>query len=184
MLSKGIGLRQICDWACFVAATQNESYWEAELLPLFKKAGLLKFCFIVTQVTVDYLGTPAPAWLTRVDEEISENFLKTVFEGGNFGQKQTYIAGTDLMVIKNSEKNSFWNRISLMIRKLNATNHRLYPILDKLPILYPFIMLWRVIRYLFLMLLGKRQSLGKVVSHANRRQSQFEAFELFKTEKS
>ena len=182
VLSRGIGLRQICDWACFVAATQNENYWETELLPLFKSAGLLKFCFIVTQVAVDHLGTPAPAWLVRVDSEISENFLKTVFEGGNFGQKQVYVAGNDLMVIKNSEKNSFWARIRLMIGKLNATNHRLYPILDKLPVLYPFIMLWRVIRYLFLALLGKRQSLGKVVSYANKRQSQFEDFELFKTD--
>lgn len=182
VLSKGIGLRQICDWACFVSATQQESYWEKELLPLFKKAGLLKFCFIVTQVATDYLGTPAPSWLVRVDDKVPENFLKTVFEGGNFGQKQTHVSGADLMVIKNGEKNSFWARIRLMIRKLNKTNHMMYPVLDKFPILYPFIMIWRVLRYIGLMLVGKRQTLSKVAEHARKRQSQFEEFELFKTE--
>ena len=180
VLSRGIGLRQICDWACFVSATQKESFWDNELLPLFKSAGLMKFCFIVTQVATDYLGTPAPSWLVRVDETIPENFVRTVFEGGNFGQKNNLKAGTSLMVIKNSEKNSFETRIRLMIDKLNKTNHMMYPVLDKLPILYPFIMVWRVLRYIGLMLVGKRQSLSKVAKYANKRQSQFEDFELFR----
>jgi hypothetical protein len=40
VMSYGIGLRHICDWACYVNKTHTEPYWKEELLPLFKEAGM------------------------------------------------------------------------------------------------------------------------------------------------
>lgn len=177
--SKGLGLRHLCDWACFVNCTHSETYWEDEIIPLLKKTGLFKFMQIITSVCVRYLNIDKPDWFIDVLPETSFNFLNKIFEGGNFGNKISYNSGFNLMTTIDGKRSNIITKIKALINVLNETNHRIYPILNKIPALYPFIMLWRVLRYLVLMLLGKRESLLKVYKHAENRSIQFEEFELF-----
>jgi hypothetical protein len=143
---------------------------------------MLKFVYIVTDVVVKYLGVPCPDWLEEVSESVSDNFILEIFNGGNFGRKIKRENATGIMTVKDSEKSTFKRKVKAMLHALNSTNHRLYPILDKLPWLYPFIMLWRMLRYIVLMLCGKRASLTRAYKYADSRSRQFEEFELFQTE--
>lgn len=182
ILSMGIGLRQICDWACFVNKTHNDSFWKKSLIPMLKEAGLFKFAAILTDATVRYLGIERPLWMPDIDDTLADDFMLEIFRAGNFGKKEKHLAGTAIMLTKDSGKQTLPRKIKAMFRALNSTNHRVYPILDKAPWLYPFIMLWRIIRYLCLSLVGKRQSLVKASRYADERNILLSKFELYKTE--
>lgn len=179
ILSKGIGLRQICDWACFVQKTHQDDFWIKSLIPTIKAAGLLKFLYIVTDMSVRYFGVNKPSWLIDIPEELSGEFIDEIFRLGNFGRKDKS-GSSGLMFTKDSEKQTLSRKIKALINALNKTNHYCYPVLDKAPWLYPFIMLWRMIRYLFLMLLGKRQSLIAASKYADEKSKLISKFELYK----
>lgn len=183
ILSVGIGLRQICDWACFVNKTITSSFWTDSFIPVLKDAGLFKFASILTAVTVRFLGVQSPEWLPEIGESLSAQFIEEIFRAGNFGTKVKQVAGTLMMLTKDSQKQTLPRKVKAMLNALNSTNHRVYPILNKAPWLYPFIMVWRVLRYLCLSLVGKRQSLGKVSKFADERSVLLSKFDLYKTDK-
>ncbi len=182
LLSSGLGLRHLCDWACFVKATGDMPFWQEELLPLLHKAGLKKTAFIITEACIKYLDLSRPCWLPQAELDGVDEFMNELLRGGNFGRKDLQLSGTSLMLTKNSENQNALTKIKRMIGALNATNHRLYPILDRMPWLYPFIMVWRMLRYIVLMLMGKRQSLLKASRYADERSKLFKKFELYKTD--
>ncbi|MBO5199780.1 MAG: nucleotidyltransferase family protein [Clostridia bacterium] len=182
LLSSGLGLRHLCDWACFVKETEEKSFWKEELLPLLERAGLKKTAFIITGACVKYLALPRPCWLPDAEPDGVDDFMNELLRGGNFGRKDLQLSGTGMMLTKNSEEQNAKTKIKRMLYALNSTNHRVYPILDRLPWLYPFIMVWRMMRYIVLMLLGKRQSLLKASRYTDERSKLFKKFDLYKTD--
>ncbi len=182
MLSNGIGLRQLCDWACFVRKTAEEEFWEAQLLPLLKKTGTLTFAKGLTEAAVHYLALPRPSWQGQVSSELRDAVLSEMQISGNFGRKRGERHKANIMVVKNSEKLTFFGKIKQLFKTLNQTNKRVYPVLNKAPCLYPFIMVYRVLRFLVLRLLGKRQSLATASREADERNRVFMKFKLYKTD--
>lgn len=49
LVSEGVGLRQLCDWACFVNKTQGEEFWHTKFIPLVKEIGMYNFASILTK---------------------------------------------------------------------------------------------------------------------------------------
>ncbi len=180
--SKGLGIRQICDWACFVNSTRNDAFWKGELLPLLKSVGLLRFAFILTQACVECLGINKPDWLELEHKKTAEEIIIDVFQNGNFGKKANLKAGSQIMVVKDSKKATVFAKMKSMLNLLNATNRTFYPILNKLPWLYPFIMLWRILRYAVLVLGGKRESLHKASHYADDRSKLLKNFKLYQVD--
>ncbi len=183
ILSAGVGLRHICDWACFVNKTHTEKFWSESLIPLFKSAGLFKFCCILTNITVKFLNVAKPDWLENVDEDATQILVLDVFLSGNFGKKEKKAPGTTMMFTKNSEKQTAISKVRAMFKVLNKTNHIMYPILNSYPWLYPFIVFWRIIRYIFLRIIGKRQSFTKASRYADKMYNLVSKFDLYKTDK-
>lgn len=183
IISKGIGLRHICDWACFVSATKDKPFWREELLPLFKKTGLLKFVFILTELSVKYFRIIPPDWHEGAAEETVDMLLSEVLRAGNFGKKAHNESGTDIMVTNGYNENSFWGRIRAMLVKLKTTNPSVYPIVKKRPWLSPFFSGWRILKYGVLVICGKRASLRKTAQFAESRSALAEAFELYAIDK-
>ena len=88
----------------------------------------------------------------------------------------------NLMVVKNSKKLTVFGKIAKLFKALHYSNKTVFPIIEKAPYLYPFIMVWRVIRHIGLIILGKRPSLLKVSRQADERNKVFMKYNLYETE--
>ena len=180
-MSYGLGVRHLCDWACFVNKTKTYDFWTSKFIPLLKKTGTFKFMCGLTLVCVKYLGVVKPDWCVDVTDDMVDTITKEVFGSGNFGSKNK-VNKSLLMTMKNSEKITVFSKIKVMIYALNKTNHIVFPILKKLPFLYPFIMIYRVLRYLILMCMGKKSSLIETSKYADERNAVYMKYELFRVE--
>ena len=69
MLGEGLGLRHICDWACYVQKTESMPFW-AELLNLFERVGILTYAKVITKICSMYFHINCPEWAESVDEEL------------------------------------------------------------------------------------------------------------------
>lgn len=183
MLSNGIGARQLCDWACFVKETHEKSFWRDNMIPLLKKTGTLTFASALTEACIYYLNIPEPAWHIAVSEDLRDSVIKEIYTSGNFGRKNPdNNSQMNLMVVRNSKKLSVFGKIGKMIKALHKSNKIVFPILEKAPYLYPFIMIWRVIRHIVLILRGQRPSLIKVSRQADERNKVFIKYNLYESE--
>lgn len=87
MMSEGIGMRHLCDWAVFADTLGNEKFvtlFEEKL----KRFGLWKFAQILTLVSERYLGLVHKEWAQNPDvtEEQLEALMEDILNGGNFGK--------------------------------------------------------------------------------------------------
>lgn len=88
----GIGIRQIIDFMLFVNSFKDESEFENEVLPLFKKARLFTFACVIVKMCKMYFGLPLNvSWCDGADEKTAEQLLSTVMTNGNFGVKNPYV---------------------------------------------------------------------------------------------
>lgn len=177
---KGMGIRHLCDWACFVNKTHKEPFWQEELLPLFEKMGLYRFVTALTSACIDYLCIDTPSWLVRDNKTLSDDIFDMVINLGNFGRKNPKRQKDYSIESVNGERLNMRQRIIVMFKALNRTNKKMYPILNKAPYLYPFIMVWRVLKYLVLSLAGKKTSLKERMNFADERAQLFEKFEIYR----
>ena len=86
------------------------------------------------------------------------------------------------MTRMDSEKSTVFSKIHQMIKSLNKTNHLVCPLIKKVPIIYPFVMIYRIVRYLILMSVGKKPSLLETSQYADERSSVFQNYQLYKVE--
>ena len=180
MLSNGIGARQLCDWACFVKETHEKDFWFKEMIPLLKKTGTFVFASALTEACIHYLNIPKPSWHVTVTEDIRDSIIMEIYYSGNFGRKSPdNNSQTNLMVVKNSKKLTFFGKIAKMARALHNSNKTVFPIIEKAPYLYPFIMIYRVFRHIALIIQGKRPSLIKVSKQADARNKVFMKYNLY-----
>ena len=76
----------------FVNSFKDESEFENEVLPLFKKARLFTFACVIVKMCKMYFGLPLNAsWCDGADEKTAEQLLSTVITNGNFGVKNPYV---------------------------------------------------------------------------------------------
>lgn len=86
IISSGIGIRHLADWAVFVDAFSNEEWiniFEKEL----KNIGLWRFAKAISKSAAIYLKLPEKAWFSGTDENLAKSLSKEIFTSGNFGQK-------------------------------------------------------------------------------------------------
>lgn len=178
-LNDGLGLRHLCDWAAYVARTQNEPFWQERLLPFLKEIGLYKYAAVVTKISATYLKIPCPDWAKAEDEELCAELLSDMFIGGNFGRKDNERARSGALIAQKGEKKR--GPIATLAYSLHKSILLRYPIVKKVWILYPFVYAWKVIRNVFLMLIGKRVSIGKMKPQAEKRQRIYDKLQVFET---
>lgn len=86
-LNEGIGLRQICDWACMLHAQRNLPGKE-DVARLLRSFGLEKAARVFGALAVCFLGLPKedlPIAYREKDISTAEWLLNDIWEGGNFG---------------------------------------------------------------------------------------------------
>ena len=182
MVGVGLGLRHLCDWAAFVQKCGDEPFWEEELLPLLSEIGLTDYAYTMTRVAAKYLGIPCPARCGEVSDELCEAIIEDFFASGNFGSKdKTRASGAGIFVDRRTTGKQR-GRIGYLFHTLHTTTLKLYPIVKKVPILYPFVTVYRVLRFLWLRVRGKRVAIGDMFDAAETRQRLYDRLKIYEVE--
>lgn len=86
VLNEGIGLRQICDWACLL---DKQPVDKAAVARELRRYGLTRAARVFGVVAVEYLGLDKdklPVVYTESDLKMGAWLMQDVWAGGNFGQ--------------------------------------------------------------------------------------------------
>ena len=181
MVSEGLGLRHICDWACFLQKTDGKPFWN-ELLDLFQKIGILTYAEIISKICSMYFHINCPVWAEGADEELCRDVMNDVLTGGNFGRKDSLRSKSGVMTVERSRKGKKHGKFVNLLLIIHYGILERYPIVKKIPILYPAFYCYRVLLYFVRTLKGERVSLIKLVPAANQRKSVYDRLHLFETE--
>lgn len=173
----GMGLRHLCDWAVFVQATQKQAYWQESLLPFFKEIGVYRYACALTKTAALYLGISCPDWAKDVEEELCAQLLGDMFTAGNFGNKNLSYSKSAQLIENKDGKNR--GPIKTLVYSLHQAILWRHPIVKKVWILYPFVFVWKVVKNLFLMCIGKRVSLTQTLPEAKKRRKIYEQLRVF-----
>lgn len=179
LVSEGLGLRHLCDWACFVNKTASDEFWQEELLPFLKQIGMYNFAAILTKTCAVYLKTALPVWASKADDSLVDALMEDVLIGGNFGEFDKTRAGSGMMISEHGKGGTKNSKAYNLFRALHTSMYTVYPVLYKAPYLYPFIFVWRIIKYIFMMLAGKRPSLIAASQKADERKRLYDKLKLF-----
>lgn len=179
MLGEGIGLRHLCDWACFVKKTHTQDFWHQILLPFLQDIGLYTYARVMTKTCAVYLHTPCPSWAEDVSEQLCFEIMQDILTGGNFGRKDALRSQSYILVSQHGKTGTEHRAAYNLIRKMDEIVKSNYPILKKAPYLYPFLYMYRSARFAFHQITGQRQSLAELVPAAKQRRSVYEQLHIF-----
>ncbi len=180
MITGGVGLRHICDWAVFIEKIGDEIpiMFEKKL----KKAGLWKFAQILSQFCVEYLGCTNRAWMGSFDKLLLEDLLDDVFAGGNFGHKDKR-RSDEAKFITSRKKGGVNNdsNIKQGFLSLNEIVRKHWKVAEKVPVVYPFGWIFFGTRYAVRAMLGKRKkvNINELVDGAEKRKEIYRQLGLF-----
>lgn len=181
MLGEGLGLRHICDWACYLQKTAGKPFW-SELLNLFEKIGILTYAKVISKICAMYFNIECPKWAESADEKLCKDVMGDVLTGGNFGRKDNTRAKSGMMISEHGKSGTSRSKLSNMFWTLHHSTPEVFPIVKKCPLLYPLLNIYRALLYLVKTFKGERPSLAKLVPEANNRKSIYDRLHLFETE--
>lgn len=181
MLGEGLGLRHLCDWVTFVTRTVDEPFWQSDVLPLIREIGLDTYAAVMTKVGARYLDTACPAWAQDVDEHLCAAVMADILAGGNFGRKDEMRAASGMLISEHGKAGTQHGMLYNLAHALHGAVLLRYPIIRKIPILYPFIYGYKAARFCALWALGKRPSLTARVPYAIQRKNLYKQLKVFET---
>lgn len=180
MITGGIGLRHLCDWAVFVASVGDDFalIFEDKL----NSIGLWKFAQILTQLCVEYLGCPAQSFTAGVDKQLLLALKDDIFAGGNFGRKD--IKRSDEAKFITSRKDGGVSKKSNVKQSVISANEivrRHWKFASKVPVVYPFGWVYYGTKYVIKTLFGKRErkNIVAIMNGADKRKQLYNELKLF-----
>ena len=182
MLSEGLGLRHLCDWACFVQKTAANPFWE-DLIPFIKEIGLYTYTSVITQVCAIYFGTPLPDWVTSAERSLVADLMEDVLTGGNFGKKDLKRARSGMMITHSGSNDTKHSRLYYLYHTLINAVKMMYPSVNRFPVLYPVFAIKIIVQYTLKVARGERLPIGELASAANERRSVYHKLHIFEVEK-
>lgn len=183
MLSEGIGLRHLCDWAVFVNNFSTEEFCEIFEEKL-KSIGLWKFACVLSATASDHLGMPYKEWIGDVDKQLTSALINDILKGGNFGRKQENRSQQGSMISNRGENGVKKSKLLQLIvfKNRQAAEHHAFFKNNKL--FYPFGFIFLAIRYAIHVITGRRKKLniGAISKEAEIRKNIYMQFALFEKE--
>ena len=138
LLSEGIGLRHLCDWATFVGHFEGEGF--ADLFrEKLKRVGLWQFARLLSVTCALYLGLPEKAWMeiAKGDRDTAKELICDMFSGGNFGVKDPQRAYEGMFISNRGKDGVKQNRLKEGFSSLNRITYQIWPVTRKAPVLLP-----------------------------------------------
>ncbi len=182
MLSEGLGLRHLCDWACFVQKTATRPFWK-ELIPFIKEIGLFTYASVITQLCNTYFSTPLPDWAEINEQSLVANLMEDVLIGGNFGKKDRQRSRSGMMITYTGSNNTTHSRFYYLFRTLTNAIQATHPSVNSFPILYPVFAIKVIIQYTLKVARGERLPIGELANTANERRSVYHKLHIFEVKK-
>ncbi len=179
MLGEGIGLRHLCDWGCFIAKTCTQPFWQETLLPFLQEIGLYTYARVMTRTCALYLHTPCPDWAGDVSPQLCNAVIQDIFTGGNFGRKDSRRSQSTVLVSQHGKTGTQHGALYNLICKMHSIVMSQYPILKKVPVLYPFFYFYRSVRFLWNQITGRRDPVLKLVPDARERRALYAQLHIF-----
>lgn len=184
MVEKGIGLRQLCDWAVYINSADPD-VWHTKTSQLLAECGLLFYAKVITKVCVTYLGLDAKKnqWCSGVDDALTEAMIADVFRHENLGMNNMRDVN-DLFTDRRTLGQGKKNRIQSFITKLISVAYKRYPISQQFKVLLPALWLFIPVKYLLKRLSKskERNSLLQMVSESNGRQELCRSLKLYEVD--
>ncbi len=141
----GVGIKHFVDIYAYLLA--NKDLDMAYVDSTLKKLKLYDF-FVNVKNTVN-------AWFCDTGfDEISEFITQKVFESGAYGQKLASLKSSALREQKKGKRRTKLGRFLVHVFPPISTMKNMFPVLDKAPILLPFMWVWR---WLCLIFTGKNK---------------------------
>ncbi len=179
LLYEGIGLRHLSDLAAFVENTKDKPFWTEELLPFLKEIGLFTFLSVLIDISVNYLSVECPSWHTMGDKALCDALLEDILEGGNFGEKDEKRGRSGNLITNHKTDGRRHGKLYNLMRTLKDSTAEVYPTVKKYPVLYAVYMPYRAIKYIILVIRGKRVNLIKALPLADKRQKLYDNLHIF-----
>lgn len=182
-MGEGIGLRHLCDWACFVNKTVDESFW-TELLDFFRTVGLLTYVKIMTKTCHIYMGTKLPDWAEDVNESLCEDVIADILKGGNFGRKDIVRKRSGMMVSNHGKDGTRHSKCYYLYQTLHESSAVKNPKVQSNKLLWLMEDTRRALLYLIRTAKGERVSLIKMIPEADTRRRLYDEFHLFEVDEA
>lgn len=181
MLGEGFGLRHLSDWTVFVNKTHNEAFWQEKLLPFLKKIGLYNYAKIMTKVGAVYLNSILPAWAKDADDDVCAQIINDILMGGNFGRKDENRSSSGMLISEHGKGGTKHGAVYNLAHGLHKAVLRKKAV-KKCILLYPFVYVYKAIRFVFLSIIGKRPSIVKMLPEAEKRKVIYDKLAIFETD--
>lgn len=182
LLSEGIGLRHLCDWAVFVNSFKGNEFEE-----LFKeklqKAGLWSFAQSISLSASIGIGLPKQDFMGD-NEQLAIDLLGDIISGGNFGAKDKDRSGEGFFISNRGKDGINRSRPVQFILSVNQIIYTHWKTAKKVKILLPIGWVYFGSRRLIREVTGKRKpmKLKKLYSNSKNRKELYKQLHLFETE--
>lgn len=184
MFSTGIGLRQVSDWAMYIAVTDGD-YFVNVTIPLLERCGLLRYAKVATRSCVKYLGLPDKglSWCEDVMDVECAAFMEETFRAGNMGVANK--EGSGDIFINSSAMGTHEMAATSVIARLTEITYKNFPFVRKYKLLLPVFWVYLPVRYLVRSLLGKRpkKSVVKLVVSGQKQRNIYEILRPFELDR-
>ena len=180
LISSGIGLRQVCDWAATVNSQRNAI--GPDEIEIMEQCGLLFFAKLMTRLCEKYFGMEPLDWSADAPDDLVELLMQDVLEGGNFNSQYTlrpfYGILTDVYITEDRKKCTSLRSYVKYIRKRSLKD---FP-WAKNQIWVAVFCIYYPVRLIMKMLFKKRKkfNLIQAARSAQNREKLFQQFNLYK----
>ena len=180
MITGGIGLRHLCDWAVFASKIGDE--FPEIFEEILEAVGLWRFAQLLTQLSVVYLKCPPQKWMGELEINLLNDMKDDVFAAGNFGVKDKK-RGDEAKFITSRKKGGV-NDDSVLKQSILSANEivrKHWHFADKMPVVYPAGWAFFGGRYAIRSALGKRdkKDVKSLAKNAKKRKEIYKQIKLF-----
>lgn len=178
LLNEGLGLRHLLDVGFFVDKFLEKEEFEKVFIKKVKEYKLYEFLKIISLTNHIYFNLNTFEDSFSVDKKICEQLINDILSAGNFGNKDSTYRYSGILITDN--KNGVnKSKASAAFATVKQTMYTKYPFLKRFKILYPFMFVYRIIKYFFLMLFGKRKTIASLSTVAEKRKELYKKMQIF-----
>ena len=179
LMSGGLGLRHLCDWAAFVNHFTDDEF-QLMFREEFEALKVWRFAQVLTATCEKYLGIKKHSWTGDIDgsavDKLMNEFLGSGDYSGDHDSRQSDLMASEGFSVRVGHRSSMGNLIAVL---RNAVEYH-WPRTRNNTILLILGMLYSAVRYLVRVLIGKREKLNliEMSKEAGKRRELYREFGL------
>lgn len=135
LMTAGIGIRHLCDWAVFIHGISNEEFKRQFQSPL-QEMGLWKLAQTFSLASVNAFGIDRKEWMGE-DDELAQSLLVDVLSGGTAGSKDSQRLYEGMFISDSRKLSLHKGRGRQLFDTLNQMAYRHWPYMRRCKLMLP-----------------------------------------------